>query len=715
MATSSAPGGLPPPQLSPWAVRFGRYGFSDLFKQGEIHHSGLAPEFPRLDPRYYLESQDKNKLIARPGSDEDIDRLFLSEDYQRTVFNLMLTWEVTILNKWVNFGPKFGTIDGGHMAGDMLRIPGTVWTATQPDNQSLLQKGRFDPSLRRMGEDFETEFALRIFELESLKVDETKWFTFLRRERWYNSKTHRVDDDDVWNAVRPSLELVDRVLKAAILEQHEALQTLLYGRYDYWATFDPNNPSPPHEAVLLSLAEERRLTKMLGMPQPCNGEFMTKLGPADWTDRLEYLATWIYWYIYEPSGLNNFTSTESGVTQHAGNGSLSIGVNGLPLRSLVNRVGGKRVRLTLSERCLITFSAASTMIHELAHALTCQRYQTDDTSMGVFVVPDSAVKEPAVNLFASQAPEMGFWIEHQMFGGIIDMKRAFVEASMNIPLSVESAPYADDTVTHRRISVTGTAEYNLLSKEHCNRTRMWDSLRQGWFADIQKERAQTIWNESWMRELIANIPILFAQRDEIGCAKTAGDLVDHMPWHDPVAFVNTIPANGWTHNSWYYHALGLLLMAAMPIRTARMERPNPVVQIKLEAGKEALSAGVDAKMTLVKYGLPVNSEIPVIGSFCGESEFYDTWNGGAKKTTKPITQRDYLDAVRKLLTRVGDNGVVVEKQWLDRLYQAGKYIQDARRSLRPHEWVVQWPFREPPYALPVWVQWNKQSQSWKTL
>ena len=67
-----------------------------------------------------------------------------------------------------------------------------------------------------------------------IKVDETRWLPFLRKDKWYDwiqtsppappgqeGKVWSIDDPEVWEAIKTPLELVDRMFKALIRDKHD--------------------------------------------------------------------------------------------------------------------------------------------------------------------------------------------------------------------------------------------------------------------------------------------------------------------------------------------------------------------------------------------------------------------------------------------------------------------------------------------------------------
>ncbi|KAI0550995.1 hypothetical protein F4679DRAFT_189897 [Xylaria curta] len=195
---------LPTHPLSPWAERFSSgliiKNFPDSIWDNSSH-SGLAPELPRFDdPIHYADMTGKLPIRDPPTSNEELDKLFRSEGYQKGALRGIRTWEAAILNRWVRFSAKTGNVSAGHLLGDA---------------------GEYAKVLQD------------IFDSETIQVDESRWAFWLRKAHWLNwvessplgsgeARTWTVDNEKIWSTLRISLELVDRIFKTLIDERHDA-------------------------------------------------------------------------------------------------------------------------------------------------------------------------------------------------------------------------------------------------------------------------------------------------------------------------------------------------------------------------------------------------------------------------------------------------------------------------------------------------------------
>ncbi|KAI1264275.1 hypothetical protein F5Y18DRAFT_428367 [Xylariaceae sp. FL1019] len=296
-------------ELSPWAARFKQDDDYALFSVDGVMHSGMAP-FPRLDPLHY-DDEPAAEHFQYPQHGPDLDHILLSEAYQRFRLKGLTTWQLGTMNKYLYFGDRYGLLPGGHTSEAKLKS----------------QNGHFS---RHLIEDVNTAGGTKttedacnlIVKNEMITINENNWFPFLRRNRWYTAGIVNIDDEKSWEVLSLGLELANRMLQAMILDQHEWLQTILYGRLDHWSTFDPT--VNPNKLVLLSLQKERQVATQLNIP--VLGEYMTDIDPQDWKVRIEDLMSDQLWYIID-SGIR-----EDALAIHHSDG---IGLIGLGSNSVL--------------------------------------------------------------------------------------------------------------------------------------------------------------------------------------------------------------------------------------------------------------------------------------------------------------------------------------------------------------------------------------------
>ncbi|TGJ87549.1 hypothetical protein E0Z10_g1206 [Xylaria hypoxylon] len=204
---------------SPWTERFGIDGdnLHPLTQRNGILHSGIAPSHPKLHPQYF-DSIPPEDEFAAPVRNEEIDGILAAEEYQRILFFGNPTWRIPPLNSVLSWDGSPSTLGSGHLPGDDERYP------------QLLQE----------------------YMEQRIEVDESTWFPFFRKNRWYDfdqsysdtileadgstwqTRTWTVDDERVWNVLRFSTEIANRILMTLIRDNNRWLGTFLYGRVQLW-------------------------------------------------------------------------------------------------------------------------------------------------------------------------------------------------------------------------------------------------------------------------------------------------------------------------------------------------------------------------------------------------------------------------------------------------------------------------------------------------
>ncbi|KAI0520834.1 hypothetical protein F5B22DRAFT_598569 [Xylaria bambusicola] len=406
--------------LSPWAERFPNADIS--YVSGHINHSILAPKYPRVnDPKYY----DPDALPADnqvPKSYKEIDNCLACEQVQQGRLYNLQTWQAAVLRRYLRFSPEVGFISGGHRPGDASTTGQHFPTLIPPSPGPTALSSNFPQNQVR-----NEQKAFQIYERDRIKVDEAKWFSFFRKERWFDwlhidpdfeelpGRNWTVDDPDIWKHLSLSIELADRMLKALIQDKHDGLQTMLYGRIDYWDQHvDCFGPPPlPDGMVLLSHAQEVLLSQTRGEPS-CQWDHIATHSSQDWADRLEKLFNTIIW------GFGHLDKGVDGQTNYA-----NIDDKHFPYSSiLVVHIGWfvtmLESDLALEELCTLQVNLAITIIHELMHAIYRTRHNNDNyvgtltdkkRNGGRFGIP----AEPFINGYGFR--ETGFCMEHKFFGG----------------------------------------------------------------------------------------------------------------------------------------------------------------------------------------------------------------------------------------------------------------------------------------------------------
>ncbi|KAI0902924.1 hypothetical protein F4823DRAFT_569205 [Ustulina deusta] len=394
---------------SPWADRF---PIGDCtFISENTNHSLLAPECPRInDPKYY--DQDPIFTNAHPQSYEDIDKLLWSEKTQREKLFGLQTWQVAALHRYLRFSPDTGFLSGGHRPAD-ARMTGLPFA-----HISTLRPSLPLPGLRAWPADMGTneERNFRVYQRERIKVDETPWFPFLRKDRWFDwthvspdftqppGRTWSVDDPKVWEVLSIILELVNRILQALIRDKHEG---------DYWENYVDQLGSPPsaNATVLLSYPTEQKISHNRGEPF-CVWDFIVTKTSKEWSDRLITLLSSLVWTFQELGSVEAITYP---LPEFDGRHWPYTAIILLNLRNFETML---KPNLALGELCTMQVNSAITVVHELMHAILQARYLNDDyvgNLLDYKRTGNTAAEEPFLD--GEGIAEAGHYMEQLFFGG----------------------------------------------------------------------------------------------------------------------------------------------------------------------------------------------------------------------------------------------------------------------------------------------------------
>ncbi|KAI0548382.1 hypothetical protein F4679DRAFT_596816 [Xylaria curta] len=401
---------------SPWAQRFG-HGQDERnpFINDAVHHSGFAPKLPPLHPKYYADKPPQDDS-ARTAS--ELDYVFASETFQFRHLRGCYSWMVGPLMRYVCFSERTGLISGGHRAADKDPVDPKDAAAVMklinpPAPDSTDSANPVNPAENVVTETQE-DLALKIFHSERIQVDESKWFDFLKKDRWldweepqilFNGSNWSVDNPQVWEVLSISIELLDRVIKALVADKHVVLETVLYGVDIPWESLNKSPPPFKNAHFLFSLEYMRDLSNAWKVP--CRYDFIDQFTPGEYSSRLEHLLSDQTW-----SFVQNYQNDDStwGVTLLTLGNLIAIDVG--DIRKLITG------DITIAERCLIQCNLMATMLHELFHSLfQCRRV---DQTWPANLPPINCVKNIGFTepfLGGDSAAEMGYAAEQRVFGG----------------------------------------------------------------------------------------------------------------------------------------------------------------------------------------------------------------------------------------------------------------------------------------------------------
>ncbi|KAI0118403.1 hypothetical protein GGR51DRAFT_554893 [Nemania sp. FL0031] len=367
--------------LSPWALRFGIVEKDPPLKEDEIWHSGYITDPVRTDPKFYADSE---VLDQGPHSLIEVNRYFHTAFLQSEHQAGIPQWTFGPLMQYIRFSDR-GLLPGGHWRPESSPVAATEDGLVVDDSESVIGT-------------------------ELIEVNEDSWFSFLRRERWYDTILSNkvpsgarwsVDQPRIWKHLSLSLELFNRMLRALIHDQHPVMHTVLFGTLMYWREGGEMQPMPepfPDARVLLSYALYKEWCDKKGSECPAEGSANL---PSDvWEYVLEEWLRSLMWGFEDHPGA-------VGITWHTHNNVVTMHTQ--PLETLASG------DITAAERCHLQYTIAVTLFHELMHALmhfrVANQYSPKDPAK-----PWQLGGEPFIDY--DPVAEMGYAVESRVLGGI---------------------------------------------------------------------------------------------------------------------------------------------------------------------------------------------------------------------------------------------------------------------------------------------------------
>lgn len=201
------------PPSSPWARRFPVPKTTHLVEN--TYHSFLAPKFPNIDDPKYYDRYPKPGVDHCPKNYAESDSVFQSEKVQRRCLWGAETWQVAALNRRLCIPSSADLMFSGHRkdAPEQPSPRGRPYFLRQPAERSD---------------------GFTFYQSHRIEVNEKRWLPFLRKDRWFDwvhfspdetrsrpNKTWSVDDPQLWDALKVSIELTDRILKALLEDKHD--------------------------------------------------------------------------------------------------------------------------------------------------------------------------------------------------------------------------------------------------------------------------------------------------------------------------------------------------------------------------------------------------------------------------------------------------------------------------------------------------------------
>ncbi|KAI0487483.1 hypothetical protein F4859DRAFT_525601 [Xylaria cf. heliscus] len=705
--------------LSPWAQRYGvLYDDESTLDERKIRHSGYYTGHPRMDPKFFAEpilqsELDGSRLFSHRN---DIHRFFHLEDRNDGYFKGIKPWQYGPLMQYVRFSDR-GLLPGGH------------W---RPESQPY-----------RQARHEELADIDKLLDDDMIIVNEDGWFPFLRRDRWYDlygqarvpsGKTWSIDQPKLWDKIRVSVELVDRMLKALIDDEHPALHTMLFGPLMRWRDAGGMQlfPEPfPGAKVLLSYDVCKSYHDFEGLENPLDN--LPPIAKGDWVFMLSGLLQNQTWgFTDDPDS--------SGVHWPGYDSVITLSVDGISSLSEGD--------ITLAERCHLQYELARTFmdfdgVAELGYAVEQRvfggitaKFETTgqhpfgmyhrswpffiepdgDSTLGyklgdhpMFSMTNNVVISSLPALYTSKILSQSFWEDANIprkSDNFFHRNQLLVSQTDLIP---HTEPHWEDiTVDGGKLS-RGEVE-PVESWQHWE--SIWNQARHTWYDIARETWLKSPWGNVKISEAVYEFGKEFRLGNEIRCATISKRLVEIIPWRTDA---NTYRAALFpVSTDWIVHCIGLLMMAAIPIRRTRLQRTKIDICIMLQLQPSARAPT-----------LPPIDIIPDCNrtlNICDSSELFDPIRSG----DKPIAGFDHIDifiVLRNAIRVVALTNTQVSKPWLFEILRVADKLEEQRTEMLKaltkadpayHHglWAPDWDFKIPDYNPNEFTIWDPAQNKW---
>ncbi|TRX98542.1 hypothetical protein FHL15_000616 [Xylaria flabelliformis] len=735
------------PPLSPWAQRYGLfYEIDSTLGQDGVQHSGYHTGHPRLDPKFFAEPISKPEIdnCAQFSHPNDIHKFFHIEHKQYGAFKGIKPWQHGSLMQYVRFSDR-GLLPGGHWRPE-VRYPEVIRPYRQARHEDMADISRLlDDDMIPVDENKWFPFLRR-----------DRWYDLFGRQQVTSGKRWSIDQPKLWGKLSVSLELVNRilrietddlfgvlsvadtnttkVLKALINDKHPALHTMLFGTLMMWRDTRAMQPFPepfPNAKVLLSYNLYKSYCDLNDLD--CPMEYLAHLSTEDWEGVLTDLLRDQTWgFSDNPEDLGTHMPAYGTI--------ITLGVTMIDSLS--------KNDITLAERCHLQYYLARTILHEMMHSLATSRMR--HTFPADPNVPDDYIEpEPFVDF--DGIAELGYAMEQRIFGGVVVTLHGTgeypfglhhrswpsllqVDGDSDYGYKIGNHPIfstvQDVTVcplpaiyTSKQLSKSFWEDENIPRKSdnffHFNqllvgRTQFlpdnplrWQEMTvdRGKIARGEVDPGETEMMVStgqtnlaefadiW--ESISEFATEFHNGNEIRCGQISLWFARTVPWSAGADLYRAalIPISVQSVQ-WIVHCIGLLMMAATPIRRF------PIIQEEIET-EAVLQLQPSARAPTLP---PINiiPDFSVNHKSCIESELFDPINTG----NEPVPVFDHiniLNVLRSALQVVIDAKVRVSKPWVLEIMDP-----DFHHGL----WAPDWDFKIPDYAPDQLAIWDEAQQVW---
>ncbi|KAI0506387.1 hypothetical protein F5B22DRAFT_650777 [Xylaria bambusicola] len=744
-----------PLAYSPWTARWDAQK-GPRFTWKNTIHTGLAPEVPRIDdPVHYLDTgftADPSYASKPLPNSEDLDILFRTENYQISKLFGLRTWQAAGLFRWVNFDPdRFGPMSGGHLPSDVganadaiaqvydrakIRVDESQWFG-------FLQKRRWYDWVETIPPG--KVQGSRIWSVNDPKVWKELSICFELVNRMFNAL---IEDRSEAGMLDSDVSALETILFGRIDTWGNAIPP----EYPHQCTYDDAR-------VLLSYRMEQHLAAVTG--KPCQYDDMRQMSKSQWRKRLEeILGTHLWSFIMDTrddadawdhclkgSNFTSITLINCDTLDHLMNTPLTIAercaiqvhLSSTIVHELCHAIfagrfqnylpfpkyKGKKNVLLPPEPYLDCQG-----ISELGHTMEQQffggtsnlaRPPMTTVCLGsvTFRVPNLSLKDyrglpgawsrPNAPIIGHQIPASwtskllaeAFWSDNsipQKSASFFHRPFTFTNQTFVSTSAVELGEVIVDEEKLEPPSTTSRTDM-MIVKTWWEREEIYYNIRGEWWQDEHSKWKQSPWGcEKYMVGLY-DFADAFAKKDVIRCGQISILLTHIANWSvDQGTFQECMPSDNRDLSPvWVFHCIGLLMMAAIPIRFA----PVRITRKKREdfvystyPSREAMAAGHENTIKIPFNSINEGDDVP-------SSTFYNQIRGTGEK--HDFTQMDYLELAVQTLSDVLSYAPAYWS-WANALMQAyhslkadREEMQELLREAHPFSWAPTWPFKIPPY------------------
>ncbi|KAI1747239.1 hypothetical protein F4782DRAFT_446120 [Xylaria castorea] len=264
-----------------------------------------------------------------------------------------------------------------------------------------------------------------------------------------------------------------------------------------------------------------------------------------------------------------------------------------------------------------------------------------------------------------------------------------------------------------------------------------NTYRRDWYDNHAQRWATTPWGMGlYFRQLLDNFAQGFQDRDEFSCDNASsvfvfgGQGLATMNWSDPDEFFSRMPVSYRVDNTWIHFTIGLLILAAMPIRTVQFPEKSPFPAKSPKANKldvkvtftESLQAWMARKLKAgPKEAAMVHFTISKSENRARQANvLHNPFDQNGSAVLDPA-QSEYLDLVDRILENIIQVRAIVSGPWYREIELLSRDLREQRTKLvfkyplrHTIRWATRWNFHVPEYDPENldWIQWDESNQTW---